>query len=72
MDQPQLISAADVDGNPHESFLGELDITSDRISLTGLDREIETFADGALLRAILDGGKHPGPFCPCLAPSLIF
>jgi len=57
-DPPRLISATDDVGNPQESFLGELDITSDRLSLNGLDRELETFADGALLRAILDGGKY--------------
>ena len=37
--------------------LGELDITTDSISLAGIETEIEAFADSEVLRAILDQGE---------------
>lgn len=34
----------------------ELDITSSNLSLAGIEKEIEAFADSEVLRAILDRG----------------
>lgn len=36
--------------------LGELDITTESLSLAGVEKEIEAFADSEVLRAILDQG----------------
>lgn len=43
--------------------LGELDITTDAISLAGIDKEIEAFAESEVLRAILDQGAWAGGYC---------
>ena len=37
--------------------LGELDITTEQLSLAGIEKEIEAFADSEVLRAILDQGE---------------
>jgi hypothetical protein len=37
--------------------LGELDITSDRLSLADLARQLDDLEEGSLIDAVLDGGK---------------
>lgn len=44
--------------------LGELDITTEKLSLAGIEKEIEAFADSEVLRAILDQGGQQGSCFP--------
>jgi len=37
--------------------LGQLDFTSDNVSLAGLAQRLENLEDGSLLNRVLDGGK---------------
>ena len=47
-------------GDPESLTLGDLDITTENLSLAGIEKEIEAFADSEVLRAILDQGRRPG------------
>jgi hypothetical protein len=40
--------------------LGQLDITTEQLSLAGIEKEIEAFGDSEVLRAILDQGAAGG------------
>lgn len=62
-DQPASLRGAESEGGEALSSikLDHLDITSDRLSLKGLDADLDDFADGPLLAAILDGCKHAPP-----------
>jgi hypothetical protein len=37
--------------------LGQLDFTSDNVSLAGLAQRLDDLEDGSLLNGVLDGGK---------------
>ena len=52
----EAAAAAAAVGEDGALALGELDYTSQRLSLAGLEKELEVFADSDLLRAILDQG----------------
>ncbi|GAB4822229.1 hypothetical protein N2152v2_009275 [Parachlorella kessleri] len=49
-------------GDPESLTLGDLDITTENLSLAGIEKEIEAFADSEVLRAILDQGGDPKAF----------
>lgn len=38
-------------------YLGQLDFTSDNVSLAGLAERLDDLGDGSLLNGVLDGGK---------------
>lgn len=45
--------------------LGQLDITTDSISLSGLEKDLDAFGDSSFLAAVLDRGRS-SPFFLCL------
>jgi len=49
--------------------LGALDITTEQLSLAGLEKEIEAFGDSEVLRAILDQGGQLGRGWPLAGGS---
>jgi hypothetical protein len=46
-----------------------LDLTTEQLSLAGIDKELDAYADSEVLRAVLDEGLPPPPLPPPALPG---